>query len=108
MGQWTFLRTEKVKKGRIRAGIFKPLWRPGIDAKASIPPAYVALAGRYDNPIPTQCLAPLDFLKIPAPLKISENGFYMQILKFHCPSKILCHTSKLWNIVKFTGPYSSA
>ena len=24
------------------AGIFKPLWRPGIDAKASIPPAYVA------------------------------------------------------------------
>jgi hypothetical protein len=25
-----------------RAGIFKPLWRPGIDAKASIPPAYVA------------------------------------------------------------------
>jgi hypothetical protein len=27
---------------QIRAGIFKPLWRPGIDAKASIPPAYVA------------------------------------------------------------------
>ncbi len=26
----------------IRAGIFKPLWSPGIDAKASIPPAYVA------------------------------------------------------------------
>ncbi len=24
------------------AGIFKPLWRPGIDAKALIPPAYVA------------------------------------------------------------------
>jgi hypothetical protein len=24
------------------AGIFKPLWSPGIDAKASIPPAYVA------------------------------------------------------------------
>jgi hypothetical protein len=24
------------------SGIFKPLWRPGIDAKASIPPAYVA------------------------------------------------------------------
>ncbi len=23
-------------------GIFKPLWSPGIDAKASIPPAYVA------------------------------------------------------------------
>ncbi len=27
---------------RIRAGIFKPLWSPGIDAKASTPPAYVA------------------------------------------------------------------
>jgi hypothetical protein len=26
----------------IRAGIFKPLWSPGIDAQASIPPAYVA------------------------------------------------------------------
>ncbi len=26
----------------IGAGIFKPLWSPGIDAKASIPPAYVA------------------------------------------------------------------
>jgi hypothetical protein len=25
-----------------RAGIFKPLWSPGIDAKASTPPAYVA------------------------------------------------------------------
>jgi hypothetical protein len=25
-----------------------------------------SLAGRYDNPIPTQCLAPIDFLKIPA------------------------------------------
>ncbi len=24
-----------------------------------------ALAGRYDNPIPTWCLAPIDFLKIP-------------------------------------------
>jgi hypothetical protein len=27
---------------QIRAGIFKPLWSPGIDARASIPPAYVA------------------------------------------------------------------
>ncbi len=24
------------------------------------------MAGRYDNPIPTRCLAPIDFLKIPA------------------------------------------
>jgi hypothetical protein len=27
---------------RARAGIFKPLWSPGIDAKTPIPPAYVA------------------------------------------------------------------
>jgi hypothetical protein len=27
---------------KIPAGIFKPLWSPGIDAKASIPPTYVA------------------------------------------------------------------
>ncbi len=26
----------------VRAGIFKPLWSLGIDAKSSIPPAYVA------------------------------------------------------------------
>jgi hypothetical protein len=25
-----------------------------------------SLAGRYNNPIPTPCLAPIDFLKIPA------------------------------------------
>jgi hypothetical protein len=25
-----------------------------------------SLAGRYDNPIPTRCLAPIDFFKIPA------------------------------------------
>jgi hypothetical protein len=24
-----------------------------------------SLAGRYNNPIPTRCLAPIDFLKIP-------------------------------------------
>jgi hypothetical protein len=26
---------------------------------------YCSLAGQYDNPIPTRCLAPIDFLKIP-------------------------------------------
>jgi hypothetical protein len=25
-----------------------------------------SLAGRYENPIPPRCLAPIDFLKIPA------------------------------------------
>jgi hypothetical protein len=34
-----------------------------IDSKESIPPACVA--GRYDNPIPTLFLVPVDFSKIP-------------------------------------------
>ncbi len=29
------------------------------------------MVGRYDNPIPTRCLAPIDFLKIPA-----RGGFF--------------------------------
>jgi hypothetical protein len=32
---------------------------------------YVALAGRYDNPIPTRFLAPIDYLKIPALCSLS-------------------------------------
>ncbi len=32
-----------------------------------------SLTGRYDNPIPTRCLAPIDFLKIPA-LARQANG----------------------------------
>ncbi len=39
------------------------------------------------------------------PLKFRKMVFYKQILDFHCPSKILCHTSKLWSFVKITGPY---
>jgi hypothetical protein len=34
-----------------------------------------------------------------------KRFFYKQILDFYCPSKILCHTSKLRNFVKITGPY---
>ncbi len=33
-----------------RDGIFKLLGSPGIGSKKLIQPAYVALAGRYDNP----------------------------------------------------------
>jgi hypothetical protein len=46
-----------------RAGICKLLWSRffGIDS-ASL----CSLAGRYDNPIPTLFLAPIDFLKIQA------------------------------------------
>ncbi len=38
---------------------------PEIDSKESIPPAYVAMAGPYDNRMPTRFLAPIDCLKIP-------------------------------------------
>ncbi len=34
-----------------------------------------SLAGRYDNPIPTRCLAPIDFLKIPALLLFSLKKY---------------------------------
>ncbi len=76
------------EEGVIRDGILKLLRSPGINSKVSIPPAYVAwraatttlflapedcykipaLAGRYDNPIPTRFLAPKDCSKIPAQL----------------------------------------
>ncbi len=49
-----------------RARIFKRLWSPGIDSKALFSASLCSLAGRYDYPIPTRCLAPIDFLKIPA------------------------------------------
>jgi hypothetical protein len=46
---WVFVKCSKdMLRGKVvlqsfsRAGIFKPLWSPGIDAKASIPPAYEA------------------------------------------------------------------
>jgi hypothetical protein len=47
-----------------RARIFKKR----IDSNEPIPPGCVvcSLAGRYDNPIPTRFLAPIDCLKIPA------------------------------------------
>ncbi len=32
------------------------------------------LAGRYENPIPPRCLAPIDFLKIPALLPFLLHG----------------------------------
>ncbi len=47
--------------------IFKLLRSPRIDFKEPIPPGCIAisLAGRYDDPIPTQFLAPIDCLKVP-------------------------------------------
>jgi hypothetical protein len=45
------------------ARIVKLIKAPRIDFKESIPPASVALAGRYDNPIPTRFLAPIECSK---------------------------------------------
>ncbi len=39
--------------------------------------------------------------------KFRKMVIYKQSLDFHCPSKILCHTSNLWNFVKITGLYST-
>jgi hypothetical protein len=36
-----------------------------------------SLAGRYDNPIPPRCLAPIDSLKIPAQFEIARIKCYM-------------------------------
>jgi hypothetical protein len=41
-----------------------------------------SLAGRYENPIPPQCLAPIEFLKIPA---LSDAGWAERPYSF-CPS----------------------
>jgi hypothetical protein len=43
------------------ARIFKLLRNPGIDSKKPIH----SLAGRYDNPIPSRFLGPIDCFKIP-------------------------------------------
>ncbi len=58
-----------------RARIFKLLRSPRIDSKEPIPPDCVcSLAGRYDNPIPTRFLAPIDSLKIPAQILGGGGG----------------------------------
>jgi hypothetical protein len=36
---------------------------------------FASLAGRYDNPIPARFLAPIDFLKFPAPVYERRNRF---------------------------------
>jgi len=46
--------------------IFKLLRSPRIDSKGTNSSRLCSLAGRYDNPIPTRSLAPIDGLKIPA------------------------------------------
>jgi hypothetical protein len=50
---------------RTEAVFLKLLWSPGIDSKELIPPAY-ALAGLYNNHIPSRFLALLKRLQIRA------------------------------------------
>ncbi len=51
-----------------REGSFKLLRSLGTDSKESIPAGICSLAGRYDNPVSTRCLARIDCSKIPAQL----------------------------------------
>jgi hypothetical protein len=62
---WNRFRHASYVACRARARIFKRLWSPGIDPRKEFRQP-MCLAGRYDNPIPTRFLAPLDCLKLPA------------------------------------------
>jgi hypothetical protein len=61
----------------------EPVFLNVYGAQESIPiyefrqPTVCSLAGRYDNPIPTRCLTPIDCLKIPAlnVQDMSASGF---------------------------------
>ncbi len=64
-----------------------------------------SLAGRYENPIPPRCLAPIDFLKIPAlagrydnpiPTWFKNSSFCLrEIYRFF---KVICLAQRLYNI----------
>ncbi len=58
-----------------RDGIFTLLRSPeSIQRNQFLRQAVFSLGGRYDNPIPTRFLAPIDCLKIPAPVYLlSQN-----------------------------------
>ncbi len=45
---------------------FEPFMKPRNQFQGRNSTSLCSLAGRYDNPIPTRCLAPIDCLKIPA------------------------------------------
>ncbi len=58
-------------------GIFKLLWSPAIDSATA---SLCSLAGRYDNPLPTEFLAPIDCSKIPAlELYFTSSKLYPRI-----------------------------
>ncbi len=57
-----------------------------------------SLAGRYENPIPPRCLAPIDFLKIPA-LVSSENLMSTAIRQHAKADNLYSNTS--WDFGSF-------
>jgi hypothetical protein len=75
---WRYDRRSRIVGILYRAWIFKLLWSPGIDS-ASL----WSLAGRYDYPIPTRLLVPIDCSKIPARkrfLYVNKTTLAKQIL----------------------------
>ncbi len=73
----------------------EPVFLNVYGAQESVPrhlfrqPMY-SLAGRYDNPIPARCLAPIDFLKIPALIQQQVFSSNQAFLAFSiCSENIL-------------------
>jgi hypothetical protein len=59
-----------------------------------------SMAGRYDNPIPTRCLAPIDFLKIPAQSTFSiGNSLCIDCMYSEtCVIKPPTYRCELWSV----------
>ncbi len=85
-----------------RARIFKLLRSPRIDSKEPILPGLCSLAGRYDNPIPTRFLVPIDCLKFQHwlnRLAESESKCCMSMKTEFC---VLVHTTgnpRIFNLI---------
>ncbi len=80
---------------------YEPVFLNVYGAQESIPRHYstslCSLASRYDNPIPTQCLAPIDFLKIPALYTLPRgNLLLLQTLWFHTRGQLSSTPHNHW------------
>ncbi len=64
LGLWAVLDSSVLHQSRAR--IFKTFMEPRNRSQWMNSTSLCSLAGRYDNPIPTRFLAPIDCLKIPA------------------------------------------
>ncbi len=73
-------------------------WCQGINS-ASL----CSLAGRYENPIPPRCLAPIDFLKIPALAGRYDNPIPTQFLAPTDCSQIPILQNMVYNMVRGGG-----